>query len=249
MKHTLLFSLALVFASAHAVASPGPREAALAFRRDVEVAPRPALLVDALRGLGEELSLPVGDVFDQGHTEWCWAFSAFHTLRTYYLNASGDANAVKEWKPAIEAMNEPDTFKAFLGQHVSTGQTGEPMRFVRMFREANDLPAASWTPFMPHGGRWAEGRSEKEAGTRPDIDMSAVKKLARREIVQKILDGLRQGSPSAYCADPHCVTIYGGVYENGEPTTYLIADSLGGRTYRADARRMNARLEYIATLE
>jgi hypothetical protein len=238
--HTILFLCLSVLATNARAADD--LAAAREFQREVEIAPAPELLPDLTRHLREELSLPMGKVLDQGHSMWCWAFSAFHTLRAYYQNVPSTGSDFDAWKEAIGKLDQQKSFTHFLGGHVSSGQTGEPMRFIRMFREENSLSDDTWTALMPGDGRWT---LSPERG--PDIDMSQVKHLSREEIVKHIKASLEKGSPSAYCANPHCITIYGGSYEGDEPTEYYIADSIGGRTYHADARRMNARLEYIAT--
>lgn len=221
-------------------------EASRALEREAGVELRLPTASDFLRALRDEVELDVGEVYNQGNTQWCWAYSAFHSLRAYYLHTPDDDADVAPWKEAIGKLDSNDAFRAFMRSHFSTGTTGDPINWIRAMKKYTtepELPEPGYKTYEPHRG------SERLRAKR-DIDPSLAAPAVRAsiaEIAQKIHDSLVSGIAVPYCYPPHCVSIYGGVYEGDEPKEYLIADSAGGRTYRLDARKAHQKLDLIVS--
>lgn len=186
----------------------------------------------------EDVTTPMGEVFNQKNTQWCWAYSSYHTMRTYYWNTTDNNNEVTEWKKAMEPMNSDKGFKSFMGANYSTGNTGEPMKFVKFFQKKYSLPSTPWKAY------W-KGGAEKRWPSLNDYHPSESSRTSITEIAKKIRASLLKGEAVAYCYPPHCVTIYGAAFEGETAKEYLIADSIGGRKYRADAKKALAKLDVI----
>jgi len=56
----------------------------------------------------------MAEVFNQGRTNWCWAYAAFHIMRTYYLNFKQQDETTAEWQDAINQINSPRSFIAHI---------------------------------------------------------------------------------------------------------------------------------------
>src|SRR6185437_16497756 len=77
--------------------------------------------------------LDIEAIFDQGGTEWCWAYSAFHTLRTtYHYAVAGGSNlpGAWDWHTVLLDLDTPEAFRTYMGNHYSEGQTGNPHNFM-----------------------------------------------------------------------------------------------------------------------
>ena len=186
-----------------------------------------------------ELELPVGTIFNQHRTNYCWAYSSFHSLRTYYFTLqSPDENALR-WKAALDELNEPTIFRAYLKKHFAN-KWGEPMRFNRGLVKNANLPDDGWKAIV-RGGR--------ESYTIP-FDPTRAEWRSLDQVKRQIRASLEQGIPTAYCGDGHCTAIYGAVYDGDTAVKYLIADSVNhsgedGRKYEVKASKVHGSIEII----
>src|SRR4051812_5085939 len=99
-----------------------------------------------------ETVLPMGTVFDQGRTEWCWAYSAYHTLRTYYRLVANDGGALGssawDWREVLLGLDSPSGFRSYMENHFSTGRHGHPHDFIRLLEKENPpLKDVGWQDF------------------------------------------------------------------------------------------------------
>jgi hypothetical protein len=196
----------------------------------------------SLAVIRDTIKLPMDRIFNQRHSMYCWAYSSYHTLRTYYLHAEKTSSELAAWKNAVTDLNDPSTFRRYLDDHFNNS-ANEPMTFVRGIRKHTSGGLSNdWTSYFPF---------ERTEFTIP-FDRSRAVASTRSRIAQRILTSLKKGAPSAFCGNGHCTTIYGVTMENGEPKTYLIADSVAdgedGRSYDGSARKVLSILEIAMTL-
>jgi len=182
----------------------------------------------------EEIFVPIYEIFDQGKTEWCWAYSSFHSLRTFFTSHD-DANGADEWRNALSRIDSAQSFKEHMGKFFSPTKTGNPQDFVAHFRQENALPDPGWKAYYPNGKNSA----------RAVLDLLSDHRLSAKEILRKAHDGLRRGVPSVYCNPPHCVMLFGDTHQNGEPTHFTFADSDGGRIYKWTAKKTEDELDLV----
>jgi len=182
----------------------------------------------------EETFVPIYEIFDQGETQWCWAYSSFHSLRTFFT-AHDDANGADEWRVALSRVDSAQSFKEHMGKFFSPTKTGNPQDFVAHFRRENALPDPGWKAYYPTGKK-----SKRAVG-----GISSEHRLSSKEILKKAYDGLRRGVPAAYCNPPHCMMLFGGTHQNGEPSHFTFADSDGGRIYKWTAKKAEDELDLV----
>lgn len=153
-----------------------------------------------------EFKLKFGSVFNQyekDDTNWCWAFSGYHTLRTYYENnavAEGN-NAGLAWKSALEELNSQSAFWGFMEKNVPKGRLGSPHMIKNILVQQKGLP------------------TDKQWGYGGESD--------RVETLQLVEQNLRKGIPTGYCRDGHCITIYGFATDGNQITKFFVANSSG----------------------
>lgn len=194
--------------------------------------------------------LKVGTIFDQGDTNFCWAYSAFHTLRTYYENLKGEDATSKAWRDALQKINDPTKFRAYLESHdespFSPDNGGDPQSLIDAFIEDNNLPAGTWTAYSPSdygaGIRAERARSLGLTYNTPDVSKP------RTEILKIIEERLRWHIPSVYCNPPHCMMIYGADWKNGTVSAWHIGDSSPSSTYTKAYNSVKGDLDLIVTL-
>lgn len=198
-----------------------------------------------------EIMLPIGDVFDQDSTMYCWAYSSYHTLRTYYTLAAngGTDGAAQAWHDATQPLNGDGAFRDWLEDRFNPNQGNNPARFVVTFKTDNHLPDQAWTDFYPSDVMSVrEVRELAFDGPRPPAGFPT-QHMTRTKILEKVRENLKKDIPSVFCNPEHCMTIYGVVMDsNGTATEYAIADSIGARTYRRAASRVYNDLDLVMTL-
>lgn len=203
--------------------------------------PQPSLT--AARGdTYEDVQLPIGDVYNQYNTMWCWAFSAFHTLRTYYYNNQSDDGAIKAWRDSLRAVDTWQKFWDYLDDNFPSNQGDNPDHFIREAQADWHLPATKWTNYYP-----SDRASVREARNQGDTRFPTVHER-RSKIIARMAANLRRGVPSVYCNPPHCMMIYGAKFNNDRVTHFSIADSSGGRTYDKSANAVFNDLDLVVTL-
>lgn len=220
----------------------GPLEEAAALRKAIEAPKVPALF--SIGELDESFKLNVQPVFGQGPTQFCWAYSAYHTLKTYYLNTTGSD---EKWKSFFDQFNSTSEYKSYvLSQVGSTSVAGWPNEAVMFYEKTiGSKPGEEWTSFVP---------SETESGWKPhpgpDLHSYTPQAffLTKEALTEKIHAAFLKGAPTAFCTTTHCVSIFGAEYVNGSALRYEIADSAGGNTYTADAKSVHAKIADITTL-
>ena len=188
----------------------------------------------------EVVELPIETIFDQGHSDWCWAFSAYHTLRTYYANAASTAAGVSSWRAALQPLDSQEAFTGYLSSHFDQGHTGNPLAFVELMETERQTSRAPWTDFYP---------TEHESDGPAAPDDQAQEHLATPDILAKVQANLRRQVPAVFCNTEHCRMIYGMTLDGGAVTSYSFADSLGSRrTYQVDAGEAADTLDVVMTL-
>lgn len=191
----------------------------------------------------EEVLLPIGEVYNQGATNWCWAYSAFHTAREYYLRISAPNQSQTAWKEALSSINTASGFKTFMGTISSPQITGNPIQFIEKIQKKKNLPNETWTPIYP-SDKWSVRR--ETAASRGEYVGA---QMPTAKIFDRVHEDLRKGVPVSYCNPPHCVMIYGAVFDGNTPKKYAIADSSGGKTYLADATKIWKDLDLVTVVE
>jgi len=202
---------------------------------------------DAVGASDYVVALPMDQVFNQGRSNWCWAYAAFHTMRATYAYLDEESEELRAWQDAIDEINSPSLFWSYMAARRSTGQMGHPSWFRNHFRQRSGgevLPAQDWR------GIWARGAKTKAGsgdGGFSGFDKSDLQ-MGRAQLVAKLKANLEAGIASTWCGAEHCVTIYGATIRDGRAVSYYVADSQGSLpTYISDASRMNARLELLFT--
>lgn len=181
--------------------------------------------VEAVNGpIIESIILPMADVFDQGGTLWCWAYSSFHTLRTYYQKQDP---LQQDWGAVVASLDSNENLRAFLHEkNVGTRERHYPGYFLKLLADSFDLSRADWQMFY---------RDPLCNPDLPPIGGEGVT-LDENSVHEVIISSLRQGAPTVHCNGVHCVTVFGVEFANGEPVRYRIADSLSGLGHRSADR-------------
>ena len=196
----------------------------------------------ALAQVREAITLPMDRIFNQGHSLFCWAYSSYHTLRTYYLHAQNDTHDFNSWKDAVSKLNDPKEFRQYLDENFYNSQN-EPLAFIRGMLQTHGGLSDDWTQYFP---------SDRTEFTIP-FDRSQSTAETRMGIEQRILTSLKNGAPVAFCGQGHCTSIYGVTLENGRARSYTIADSVAngedGRSYERPAQRVLGILEVAMSLK
>lgn len=108
-----------------------------------------------------QTSLDTSRFFNQGNTNWCWGYSAFHTLRQYYANAPESDVEVTKWKLALAQLNSDEGLRKFMGKYVSEGQLGEPNMFMENMQKEYGLSPGRWRDAYASGMDTAKSNLEK----------------------------------------------------------------------------------------
>jgi hypothetical protein len=205
-----------------------------------------SLVGEAASAGHEEIALPIETIFDQGESEWCWAFSAYHTLRTYNAVADGSDSTIAAWRAALTPLDSQQAFTDFMSARFDPGNTGDPGQFVTlMTNENNNLPPEAWTEYYP-----SDFQSYREARARSNgtYALTATMHMSATSLLDKVAANLRKNVPSVFCNPQHCRMIYGATFENGTVTQYLFADSIGGTSYDEDADTALGEIDLVMTL-
>lgn len=173
-------------------------------------------------------------IFTQGDSNWCWAYSSFHTLRAYYLSTQSTDPAVAPWRQAIMSIDSPDGMRNFMNQHSSPDQGGDPIQFVQIMQQAFRLPQQNW--------------SDTYAG-----DASAT------SLLQQVDNNLLRNIPSTFCNSDHCIAVLGvvnaasmavgGAAGSALAATYNMGDSGGGPTnYQMSGQELVSAMDVVMML-
>lgn len=156
-------------------------------------------------GAAGEFNLNLPEVYNQGNSNWCWGYSAFHTMNSFFnhLPASDDPD-IESWRAAVKSINSNSELRNLMGRHRGNWDIGSPFQFVNILRKEKNLPDKMG---------WANLRGSRE------------------DIMKQVESNLRKGIPSAYCYASHCVTIYGFRSDGEKVTSFSIADSANSRRY------------------
>jgi hypothetical protein len=212
---------------------------------EVQPAAVSSALVGAATAGHEEIALPIETIFDQGNSEWCWAFSTYHTLRTYNANADGTDKTIAAWRTALAPLDSQQAFTDFMSARYDSYQTGDPGEFVTLMNDENTLPAEAWTSYYP-----SDVQSYREARARKNgtYAQTATMHMSSTSLLDKVAANLRKNIPSVFCNSYHCRMIYGATWENGAVTQYLFADSIGATSYNEDAATVQGEIDLVMTL-
>ncbi len=193
-------------------------------------------------------TLPVTEEYvlevDPVHTQigpLCWAYAAFHALRTYYSHVDG-ASAV--WRDFLNGLDNPQIYHDYIVSHVAE-EGGWPNEAVSLYEASIGSSAPEkWTSFVP-------SETQIGWGEHPGPDAHTYTPKAYFKKLEQIIDDIRialsRGAPSAYCTTYHCVAIYGAKYSGNTALEYSIADSQGA-TYTADASQLHKTIADITTI-
>ncbi len=156
-------------------------------------------------GAAGDFNLTLDDVYNQGNTSWCWGYSAFHTMKTYFnhLPPSQDSE-IEAYRADITAVNSTGALRNILGKYRGQFDIGSPFQFLNIFRQEKSLPDKMG---------WANLHGPRDA------------------VMNQVTQNLHKGIPAAYCYASHCVTIYGFHTDGQQITTLTIADSANSRRY------------------
>lgn len=91
-----------------------------------------------------DLVLKIGEVFAQGNTNLCWAFSAFHALRTYFDGLANPDNAASAWKTQLGKLNSQSALSAFLSSKVDVQKGDDPRIFSSLMEKEFGLQKLDW---------------------------------------------------------------------------------------------------------
>ena len=178
-------------------------------------------------GQAGQMMLPIGTIYDQGFSSWCWAYSAFHALRTYYYNSPATDPVTESWRAAIKTIDSPIGLPAALtgnvGSLIGGFIGGNPMDFITGFQLSKGLSGQNWQ----------------------NIDTTN-----RTAAFGMVADNIRRLIPSVYCDMTHCRMIYGFVSDGTNVTQFAMADSAANPslTYLESAATLSASVDQIVTL-
>lgn len=161
-------------------------------------------------------------VYDQGNSNWCWAYSAFHTLRGYYLSSQSTDAATTAWRNALSQLNSADAFRAFMNKISSPDQAGDPIQFVQAMQSSFSLPAQNW--------------NDNYTGS-----------SSASQLVGRIESNLQKGIPSSWCDYGHCVSVQ-AVQGSGSNAQFTIFDSSGGDSYPRSAADLISQTDMVMVL-
>jgi len=174
-------------------------------------------------GQAGHFTLATGEIFDQGNTEWCWAYASFHVLRTYFHYNPPSSENETQWHKVIADLDHPAAFKSFMSGRYRAGMLGEPSIFFRRLRQDLGL-----------------GELATRQHWRGNIGMLDVEPTIEKN--------LHEGIPSIYCGAGHCEMIYGYVTNGQMVTGYKIADSIGGGTRVVSINNLRRSFQMILTI-
>lgn len=189
----------------------------------------------------EEVMLPIGTIYNQGNTMWCWAFSAFHTLRTYYFNNTSTDPGVSAWRDAMRSIDTEQKFWNYLHQAFGSTSGDNPDHFFRQAKADFKLPDQAWTDYYP-SDRASVRQARYGDGGFPTVQ------LPRKKILDLVAANLRRNIPSVYCNPPHCMLIYGAVFNGTAVSQWAIGDSSGGYTYKKSASAVFNDVDLVVTM-
>ena len=153
-------------------------------------------------GQAGEMRLPIREIYNQGISGWCWAFAAFHTLRTYYYNAPASDSTTVGWRQALESIDSRRGLTRYLesrfGSLIGGVVGGDPQDFIDHFKEAKGLADQNWQ----------------------QIDTDSQETAA-----DLIAANIRQGIPSVFCTPSHCRMVFGFVSDGARILQFTFADS------------------------
>ncbi|MEY4632516.1 MAG: hypothetical protein RIQ81_2636 [Pseudomonadota bacterium] len=154
-------------------------------------------------GKAGDFNLTLQEVFNQGASNWCWGYSAFHAMKTFFnhLPPTTDQD-VESYRESVNSVKTTKDLRALMGRHADQWQSGSPFQFLNLLRRDRSLPDKM-------GWRNLKG--------------------SRDEVMVQLEKNLRKGVPAAYCYESHCVTIYGFHTDGSRIQTFTIADSANGR--------------------
>ena len=156
-------------------------------------------------GAAGEFDLTLKEVFNQGNSSWCWAYSAFHTMKTYFNHLpAGDDPDLEAYRLAVNSIHSNQDLRELLGQYRGNWDSGSPFQFLNILRKAKNLPDKMG---------WENLRGSRDS------------------VMSQVESNLRKGIPSAYCYASHCVTIYGFRTDGEKVTSFAIGDSANSRRY------------------
>ena len=188
--------------------------------------PSPAVAV-LPEGQAGQMLLPIGTIYNQGMMGWCWAFSAFHAIRTYYYDSPATDAATLSWRAAIKTIDSQTALPGALGSNLGSligGLTGgDPEEFINGFKSTKNLSAQNWQA----------------------IDVSD-----HAAALAQVTANIRKLIPSVFCDFDHCRMIYGFVSDGMQVTQFAMADSAAdpSPTYLEDAATLSATLNELVTL-
>jgi hypothetical protein len=191
-----------------------------------------------------DVTLAIGQIFDQSDSEWCWAFSAFHTLRTYNFAKGADATR-SAWQKVLTPLDTQKAFVDFMSSRYDWSQTGNPSDFVDLITQSDVLPSETWTEFYPSDHESVREARARAAGT---LGRMAFAHFATDDVLGRVATNLGKGVPSVFCNAEHCRMIFGATYSGGSVSAFHIADSIGGRTYDEDYQSAADELDMVMTL-
>jgi hypothetical protein len=89
--------------------------------------------------------LNVGQYYNQGQTNYCWAYSMVHSLRDYYgagLDQSADGD---KWRQALSQIDSPQALSSYLQQNFPNNNGGMPDQLLSTFSQQNGLSSSAWS--------------------------------------------------------------------------------------------------------
>lgn len=189
--------------------------------------------------------LNMGTVFNQGSTQWCWAYSTYHALRTFYENSTATDSETTTWRNSLSQLNTASAFSSFMQKKYNSQRTGYPSEFLNLMQSTYNLPSVTdrWTEYYP------KGYSDVKFGFVGDVDYGPVatnRNSTDAQVLTKVQDQIRLGMPAVYCDSGHCMSIY-GFTKNGTSISYNVADSMGGRKYTETESKVKQRLFMMMT--
>lgn len=159
-------------------------------------------------GQSGKLELTLREIFDQKGTTWCWAYSAFHALNSYFTHLPPSSDeSIEQFRSAILSIKSDEEFRAIMRKYRNENQLGSPYQFSPIIKKEKSLSNVM---------QWDNLQG------------------SRRSVVNQVVANLRLGIPAAYCYGGHCVMIYGFHSDGTKVTKFSIADSVGHRRYTVD---------------
>lgn len=201
--------------------------------------------------------LNMATVYNQGSTQYCWAYSTFHTLRTFYNNSTATDSATVAWREALKKLDDSSTLMSFMKARYNTGRTGFPSEFLDLMKKEYNLPAvnADWEEFYV-GAKlnitFGSAAEDLDYSSIPEVDyadygsVKTNRNIPFTTIMTKFQERIQKGLPSVYCDKGHCMSMY-GYTKTSSGVTYNIADSIGGKKYTETESKVKSRLYMMMT--